>query len=82
MPNEILISLQSLVSCFLEPFVSKQVPVGTTEGLRRGCSSICPKGVLCGAPVAVAQASGGSSVLNLLFAKDQASENCEHRSGI
>ena len=25
---------------------------------------------------------GGSSVLNLLCTKDQASENCEHRSGI
>ena len=31
---------------------------------------------------AVTQASAGSSVLNLLCAKDQANENCEHRSGI
>ena len=31
---------------------------------------------------AVAQVGGGSSVLNLLCTKDQASENCEHRSGI
>ena len=32
--------------------------------------------------VAIAQASGGSSVLNPLCAKDQANENYEHRSGI
>ena len=32
--------------------------------------------------VAVAQAGRGSSVLNLLCAKDKANENCEHRSGI
>ena len=44
---------------------------------------MCPKGsiILC-ALVAVAQVGGGSSVLNLLCAKDQANENCEHRSGI
>ena len=32
--------------------------------------------------VAVAQVSGDSSILNLLCAKDQANENCEHRSQI
>ena len=32
-------------------------------------------------PVAVTQAVGGSSVLNLCD-KDQANENCEHRPGI
>ena len=32
--------------------------------------------------VAVAQAGGGSSLLNLPCAKEQASENCEHSSGI
>ena len=43
----------------------------------------CPKGSTnCWAPVVVMQAGGGSSVLNLLCAKDQANENCEHRSGI
>ena len=49
----------------------------------RGCSPVHPKGsiVLC-ALVAVAQAGEGSSVLNLLCAKDQANENCRHRSGI
>ena len=33
-------------------------------------------------PSSFAQAGGGSSVLNLLCAKDQANKNCEHRSGI
>ena len=32
--------------------------------------------------VAVAQVGGGSSVLNLPCAKDQANENCEHRPDI
>ena len=32
--------------------------------------------------VAVAQAGRGSSVLNLLCAKDKVNENCEQRSGI
>ena len=32
--------------------------------------------------VAVVQVSGDSSTLNLLCAKDQANENCEHRSQI
>ena len=36
----------------------------------------------CPEAVAVAEAGGGSSVLNLLCARDQANENCEHRSGI
>ena len=44
---------------------------------------VFPKGstILC-ALVAVTQVGGGSSVLNLLCARDQANENCEHRSGI
>ena len=44
---------------------------------------MCPVAstILC-TLVAVAQVDGGSSVLNLLCAKDQANENCEHRSGI
>ena len=44
---------------------------------------MCPEGstILC-VLVAAAQAGGGSSVLNLLCVKDQANENCEHRSGI
>ena len=82
MPNEILIPLQSLVSCSLEPPTNRQVAGGTTEGLWRGYSSACPKGAVCWAPVAVTQAGGGSSVLTLLCAKGQSNENCEHRSDI
>ena len=81
MPNKILILLQSLVSCFLEPAMSTRVAVGSTEGPWKGYSLECPKGTVCWAPVAVTQAGGGSSVLTLLCAKDQANENCEHRSG-
>ena len=82
MPNKILIPLQSLVSCFLEPPANRGAAVGATEGLWRGYSLVCPKGTICWAPVAVTQVSGGSSVLNLLCAKNQANENCEHRSEI
>ena len=83
MPNEILIPLQSLVSCLPEPPVSRRAAVGTTEGLWRGYSPVCPEDltILC-ALVAVTQASGCSSVLNLLHAKNQVNENCELRSGI
>ena len=83
MPNKILTPLQSLVSCFLEHPVNRLVAVGATEGLWRGYSSVCLKGstILC-ALVAVTQTGGGSSVLNLLCAKYQDNENCEHRSGI
>ena len=63
--------------------MNRGATVSAIEGLWRGYSPVCYKGctVLC-ALVAVAQAGGGSSVLNLLCAKDQANENCEHRSGI
>ena len=74
MPKEILIPLQSLVSCSLKPPANRRAAGGTTEGLWRGCSSACPKGSICWAPVAVTQASGGSSVLSLLCAKDQTNE--------
>ena len=70
MANNILIPLQSLVSYFLKPPMNRREAVGATEGLCRGYL------------VAVAQAGGASSVLNLLCAKDQANENCKHRSGI
>ena len=76
MPNKILIPLQSLISHFLDPppaCPSKQA-VGETEGLWKDYSGM--------SPVAVTQASGGSSVLTLLCAKDQTNENCKHRSGI
>ena len=74
MPNEILIPLQSLVSYFLTLPVNRQAAGGAIEGLWRGYSSACPKGAVCWAPVAVTQAGGGSSVLSLLCAKDQANE--------
>ena len=43
MPNEILIPLQSLVSCSLKPPENRRVAGDTTEGLWRGYSSACPK---------------------------------------
>ena len=82
MPNKILIPLQSFLSCFLEPPANRQAAVGAIEGLWRGYSLVCPKGTICWAPVAVTQAGGGSSVLTLLCAKNQANENCEHWSDI
>ena len=36
MDNKILIPLQSLVSCFLEPSVNRQVAVGAIEELWQG----------------------------------------------
>ena len=56
--------------------MNRQVAVGAIKGLWRGYSPLCPKGstILC-TLVAVAQAGGGSSVLNLVCAKDQANEN-------
>ena len=63
--------------------------MGAIQGLWSGYSLV-PK-LLLGmsqsfhyllAPVAVAQAGGGSSVVNLLCAKDQANENFKQRSGI
>ena len=69
MANKIVIPLQSLISCFLNPLgTGKQQWVQLDSG----------RGYL----VVVAQVGGGSSVLNLLCAKDKANENCEHRSGI
>ena len=83
MANRILIPLQSLLSCFSETPTDRRAAVGATEELWSGYSPVCPEGfTICCALVTVAQAGGGSSVLNLLCAKDQANENCEHRSGI
>ena len=74
MANKILIPLLSLISCFLKPPANRQVAVGVLG---------CPEGsTICCALVAVAQVGGDFSVLNLLCAKDQANENCEHRSDI
>ena len=74
MANKILIPWQSLVPCFLEHPVNRRAAVGA-PGCLEGSTISC-------ALVAVAQVDGGSSVLNLLCAKDQANENCEHRLGI
>ena len=57
MANKILISLQTLVSCFLKPSANRQAAVGAL---------VCPKGSsVCGALVAVAQAGG--FLLSLIF---------------
>ena len=77
-PNEILIPLQSLVSCFLEQMSGSGFTLGTLERL---LLSISPKLHSLLSPSTVTQA-GGSSVLNLLCTKGQANENREHRSGI
>ena len=56
---------------------------GAIEELWKGYSSVCPESsTTFGALVAVAQVGGSYSVLNLLCAKDQVNENCDHRSGI
>ena len=74
MANKILIPLQYLSPCFLEPPANRRGAAGDPG---------CPKGsTTCHALVIAAQEGGASSVLNLLCAKDQANENCEHRSGI
>ena len=65
MPKKILIPLQSLVSGFLEPPSNRQVAVDAIEGLWRGYSSVCPKGTICWAPVAVTKHVGVT--LSLLF---------------
>ena len=72
--NKILIPLQSLVSCFLNKPANRHAAEGVP-----GCSEGSTTGY---ALVAVAQAGGGSSVPNFLCVRDQANENCEHRSGI
>ena len=80
MPNKILTPLESLF-LFPQTPVNRRVAVGAIEQLWRGYSSVYPKGTICWALVAVTQAGGGSSVLTLC-AKNQANENCEHRSDI
>ena len=74
MANKILIPLQSLISCVLDPLANRQAVMG---------APVCLEGsTICCALVAVTLVGGGSSVLNLLYAKDQANGNCEHRSRI
>ena len=66
MANKILIPLQSLGFCFLEPpWIGKWQWVQLRDSGR-------------GYLVVVAQACGGSSIFNLC-GKDQVNENCEHR---
>ena len=83
MPSKILIPLQSLFLVSLNPRRTGEWQWVQLRDSGRTYSSVCPKGSsICWAPVPVAQVGGGSSVLNLLCAKDQVNENCEHRSGI
>ena len=57
--------------------------MGANEGLRQGLLLSVSQRLHCLlGPSSFAQAGGGSSVLNLLYAKDQVNENCEHRLGI
>ena len=58
MPNKILTPLQSHVSCFLEPPANRRAAVSATEGLWRGYSSVCPRGTICWAPVALPKPVG------------------------
>ena len=84
MPNEILIPLQSLVSCFLEH------PTNRWDGWQwvqlrdsgEAAPQHVPKALSAEPQVAVTQAGEGSSVLTLLCAKDQTNENCKHWSDI
>ena len=65
--KKILIPLQFLISCFLEPPENRRVEVGATEGLWQ----VCPEGSpICCALVPVVQVGEGSSALNLLCAKE------------
>ena len=80
--SKILIPLQSLDSCFSNPLQTGKWQWVQLRDSGRGYSPMCPKGsTICGTLVAVGQAGEGASVLNLLCAKDQAKQNCEHRSG-
>ena len=83
MANKILISLQYLVSCFLKPPANRLAAVGATEGLWQGLHPSVSWRLHCLLHLTNScQAGEGSSALNLLYAKDQANENCGHRSGI
>ena len=83
MANKILISLQSLIFCFLKHPANSEQQWVQLRDCSRSYSPMCPKGyTICCVLVAVAQEGEGSSFLNLLCAKSQANENCEHRSGI
>ena len=86
MPKEILILLQFLVSCFLEPPPPHPRKQAGGSGHNRGTL----KGLLLSmsqrhyllSPSSCYPSQWGSSVLTLLCTKDQANENCEHQSDI
>ena len=60
MANRILIALQSLISCFLEPPANRRVAVGTIEGpLQELLPSVSQSSTVCCALVAIAQAGEG-----------------------
>ena len=83
MANKILIPLQYLVSCFLKPLANRRVAVGAIVGLWQGLLPSVSRRLYCLLHLSNScQAGEGSSILNLLYAKDQANENCGHRSGI
>ena len=71
MPKKILIPLQSLVSFSFEPLWTGEQQWVQLRDSGSGYFSVCPEGstILC-VLVAVTQTGGGSSVLNLLWAKD------------
>ena len=83
MANKMLIPLKSLIFCFLKHPANSEQPWVQLRDSSRGYSPVCPKGyTICCVLVAVAQEGEASPFLNLLCTKGQASENCEHRSGI
>ena len=77
MANKTLIPLQSLISCFLEP-----TQTGGQQWAQFRHSGEATLWYVPKALSAVTQAGGGSSVLTLLCAKNQANDNCEHWSDI
>ena len=83
MANKMLIPLKSLIFCFLKHPANSEQPWVQLRDSSRGYSPVRPKGyTICCVLVAVAQEGEASPFLNLLCTKGQASENCEHRSGI
>ena len=79
MPNKILIPLQSLISYFLEPL---QTSGWRWEQVRDSGGATLSQRHYMLSPSSCYPSQWGFFVLNLLCAKDQANENCEHRSGI
>ena len=75
MPSKILIPLQSLISCFLEPPMNRRMAVGAVEGLWQGLLlSVSQRLHYLLGPSSCYPSGWGSSVLNLIYAMDQANE--------